>query len=57
MPKLNTRNCSTFVNIGEKIRQFLSSVKRDAHKRKLVPFLVLTVYVANHVSLARRHCP
>ena len=27
----------TFPNIYEKIHQFLSSIKRDAHKRKLVP--------------------
>jgi len=30
----------TFLNIREKIHQFLSSVKRDAHKRKLVPFFL-----------------
>jgi len=28
----------TFLNIYEKIHQFLSSIKRDTHKRKLVPF-------------------
>jgi len=33
-----------FLDIYEKIQQFLSSVKRDAHKRKTVPFFCLTVY-------------
>jgi len=28
----------TFLNIYKKIHQFLSSIKRDTHKRKLVPF-------------------
>ena len=28
----------------KKIQQFLSSAKRDAHKRKTVPFFCLTVY-------------
>jgi len=27
----------------KKIHQFLSSIKNDAHKRKLVPFFCLTV--------------
>jgi len=27
----------------EKVHQFLSSIKKDAHKRKLVPFFCLTV--------------
>jgi len=30
----------------KKIQQFLSSVKRDAHKRKTVPFFCLTVHIA-----------
>jgi len=33
-----------FFNTYEKIHQFLSS-KRDAYKRKLVPFFCLTVYL------------
>ena len=34
----------TFLDVCEKkIHQFLSSIKKDAHKRKLVPFLCLTV--------------
>ena len=33
----------------EKIHQLLSSTKKDAHKRKLVPFFCLTVYVFRHV--------
>ena len=27
----------------KKIHQFLSSIKKDAHKRKLLPFFCLTV--------------
>ena len=48
MPKLNTENCSLYV--CEKIHQFLSSTKRDAHKRKLVPFFCLTVYIVERMA-------
>jgi len=34
----------TFLIKYEKNQQFLSSIKRDAHKRILVPFFCLTVY-------------
>jgi len=34
----------TYPNVCEKNHQFLSSIKKDAHKRKLVPFC-LTVYM------------
>jgi len=34
----------TFLNVCEKNHQFLSSTKKDAHKRKLVPFFCLTVH-------------
>ena len=45
MPKLNTRNCTyAFLNICGKIRQFLSGIKKDAHKRKFVSFFCLTEY-------------
>ena len=46
MPKLNGTVAHTFLNkhICEKLHQFLSSIKRDARKRKLVPFFCLTVY-------------
>ena len=38
MLKLNTRNCSLYIPLYmQKTHQFLSSIKRDAHKRKLVP--------------------
>jgi len=30
----------TFLNIDEKIHQFLLSITRDARKRKLVPFFL-----------------
>jgi len=44
MPKLNTWGivAYAFLNIYENIHQFLSSklTKRDAHKRKLVPFFL-----------------
>ena len=38
---------STFLrpNACEKNHQFLSSIKKDVQKRKLVPFLCLTVYM------------
>jgi len=35
----------TFLNIYEKKLPVLSSIKRDAHKRKVVPFFCLTVYM------------
>jgi len=34
-----------FLNMCEKIHRFLSSIKRDAYKRKLVPFFCLRVYI------------
>jgi len=34
----------TFLNVREKNHQFLSSIEKDAHKRKLVPFFCLVVY-------------
>jgi len=44
MPKLNTWTvANTFLNVCEKIHLFLSSIKKDAHKRILVPFFCLTV--------------
>ena len=34
MPKLNKRNCTyVFLNVCDKIHQFLSSIKKDAHKK------------------------
>jgi len=49
MPKLNARNCCLYVPVNiyiyEKIQQFLSSIKRDALTRKLVPFFCLMVYI------------
>jgi len=41
MPKLNTQNCSLyFFNACEKIHLFLLDIKKNVHKRKLVPFLL-----------------
>jgi len=37
-----------FLNKCEKIHQFLSSTKRDAHKIKLVPFFCLMVYMQSY---------
>jgi len=34
----------SFLNVCEKIHQFLSRIKKDAHKRKLVPVFCLSVY-------------
>ena len=34
-----------FLNVCEKIHQFLSRIRKDAHKRKLVSFFCVTVYV------------
>jgi len=47
MPKLKTLNCSlyTFQLMYVKNCQFLSRNKRDAHKRKSVPFFCLTMYI------------
>jgi len=36
--KLNTQSCSLCFLDVFKIRHFLSSIKKDAHNRKLVPF-------------------
>jgi len=33
----------TFLNVCAKIHQFLSRIKKDADKRKSVPFICLTV--------------
>jgi len=33
-------------NVCDKINQFLPSIKKDAHKRKLVLFFCLTVYTS-----------
>jgi len=41
----------TFLIVCEKVHQFLPSIKKDAHKRKLVPFFCLTVY--NSVAKTR----
>jgi len=39
MSKLNIQCVACrFLNIYQKIHQFLSSIERDVHKRKLVPF-------------------
>ena len=44
LPKLNTRNCGLYIpHYIQKNHQFLSSIKRDAYKRILVPFFCLTV--------------
>ena len=42
MPKFKKHGivADTFINVCEKIQQFLSSTKKDAHKRKLVPFFL-----------------
>jgi len=40
----------TFFNAYDKIRQFLSSIKREAHKRKLLPFFCLTLTTTNLFS-------
>ena len=42
---INTSVAYTFPNICEKTQQFLSSIKRDAHERKLAPFFCLTVFI------------
>jgi len=39
MPKLNIV-AYTFLNICEKTRQFLSGIKRDAHRRKWFLFVL-----------------
>jgi len=46
-----------FLNIYEKIHQFLLSIERDAHKRKLVPFffLMVTNRAANTSVLTKIH--
>ena len=45
LPKLNTRNCSLCFPLRyvKKIHKFLPSIRKDAHKRKLVPFFCLTL--------------
>jgi len=46
MPKLKHGIVAyTFLNIKEKNHQFLSSIERDAYKRKLITFFCLTVYI------------
>jgi len=41
MPKLNKRIVAyTFLNVREKNHKFLSSIKKDAHKIKLVPLFL-----------------
>jgi len=49
MPKRNTQGivAYTFFNVCEKMHLFLSSIKKDADKRKVVPFFCLTVYIRN----------
>ena len=34
----------TFLDVCEKIHQFRSNIKKDAHRRKLVSFFCITVY-------------
>jgi len=53
----------TFLNMCEKIHRFLSSIKRDAYKRKLVPFflphgvyLFLTIPVIATISNLMERC-
>jgi len=41
------------LNIYEKIHQFLSSIKRDVHKRKSLPFFCLTVYICKEWVLRK----
>jgi len=53
---------STFLrpNVCEKIHQFLSNTKKDAHKRKLVLLFCFTVYILNSQWLFATdmtHCP
>ena len=42
----------TFLNVREKIHQFLSSIKKDARKRKFVPFFLHHGVVCTSVGCA-----
>ena len=59
MAKLNTRKGSllifTSLIVCEKNHQFLSSIKKDAHKRKLVLFLPHSVVVNGSFTRHRVH--
>jgi len=44
LPPNQQRQSTEGLMYVKKIHQFLSSIKKDAHKRKLVPFFCLMVY-------------
>jgi len=46
----------TFLDVCEEIHRFLSSIRKDAHKTKLVPFFCLTMCVGSVQGyLSSRH--
>ena len=46
----------TFLNVCEKIRQFLSGIERDAHRRILAPFFCLTDGYMRVLFVHSFHC-
>ena len=46
----------TFLNACEKIHQFLSSIKKQAHQRKSVPSFCFTVYKSTSQKKLQKQC-